>query len=174
MPNLYEDESGVIRASVDGLGHDLELSILIGGWATFVRVGGEISLDIYLPYESQLGCTLRLKITGPVRARPRLTRSRLKSRRLTILESPSLDRVERLPGDAVLRTESRHRPPAEHPAVSDQHGQLFDARFIQPQGALSAAVIGRESYQAFQPHVCRRVLGCPRGPSRTCSNSDDA
>ena len=103
MPNLYEDEHGVIRALVDQLGHDLEPSILIGGWATFVRVGGEISLDIdlitsqesrpkleqlmtdlspsnnhqgrklratiddvhldiYLPYESQLGGKLRLKV----------------------------------------------------------------------------------------------------------------
>lgn len=103
MPSLYEDEHGVIRALVDRLGHDLEPSILIGGWATFVRVGGEISLDIdlitsqesrhrleklmtdlspsnnhqgrklrgtiddvhldiYLPYESQLGGKLRLKV----------------------------------------------------------------------------------------------------------------
>jgi hypothetical protein len=103
VPNLYEDESGVIRALVDRLGHDLEPSILIGGWATFVRVGGEISLDIdlitsqesrhkleqlmtdlspshnhqgrklratiddvhldiYVPYESQLGGKLRLKV----------------------------------------------------------------------------------------------------------------
>lgn len=103
MPNLYEDKHGVIRALVDRLGHDLEPSILIGGWATFVRVGGEISLDIdlitsqesrhkleqlmtdlspsnnhqgrklratiddvhldiYLPYESQLGDKLRLKV----------------------------------------------------------------------------------------------------------------
>lgn len=103
MPNLYEDEGGVIRALVDRLGHDLEPSILIGGWATFVRVGGEISLDIdliasqesrhkleslmtdlspsnnhqgrklratiddvhldiYLPFESQLGSKLRLKV----------------------------------------------------------------------------------------------------------------
>ncbi len=103
MPSLYEDEHGVIRALVDRLGHDLEPSILIGGWATFVRVGGEISLDIdlitspesrhrleqvttdlssssnhqgrklratiddvhldiYLPYESQLGERLRLKV----------------------------------------------------------------------------------------------------------------
>ena len=103
MPNLYEDEHGVIRALVDRLGHDLDPSILIGGWATFVRVGGEISLDIdfitsqesrhkleqlltdlspsnnhqgrklratiddvhldiYLPYESQLGGALRLKV----------------------------------------------------------------------------------------------------------------
>lgn len=103
MPSLYADEQGVIRALVDRLGHDLEPSILIGGWATFVRVGGEISLDIdlitsqesrhkleqlmtdlspsnnhqgrklratiddvhldiYLPYESQLGGKLRLKV----------------------------------------------------------------------------------------------------------------
>lgn len=103
MPNLYEDEQGVIRALVDRLGHDLDPSILIGGWATFIRVGGEISLDIdfitsqesrhkleqlltdltpsnnhqgrklratidnihldiYLPYESQLGDELRLKV----------------------------------------------------------------------------------------------------------------
>jgi hypothetical protein len=103
VPNLYEDESGAIRAIVDRLGHDLEPSILIGGWATFVRVGGEISLDIdlitsqqsrhrleqlmsdltpsndhqgrmlratiddvhldiYLPFESQLGSRLRLKV----------------------------------------------------------------------------------------------------------------
>ena len=103
MPNLYEDERVVIRALVDRLGHDLEPSILIGGWATFVRVGGEISLDIdlitsqesrhkleqlmtdlspsnnhqgrklratiddvhldiYLPFESQLGSKLRLKV----------------------------------------------------------------------------------------------------------------
>ena len=103
MPNLYEDANGVIRAVVDRLGSDLEPSILIGGWATFVRVGGEISLDIdlitsqqsrhkleqmmtdlspsnnhqgrklratfddvhldiYLPFESQLGSKLRLKV----------------------------------------------------------------------------------------------------------------
>jgi hypothetical protein len=103
VPNLYEDESGVIRALVDRLGHELEPSILIGGWAMFVRVGGEISLDIdlitsqesrhkfeqlmtdlspsnnhqgrklratiedihldiYLPFESQLGSKLRLKV----------------------------------------------------------------------------------------------------------------
>lgn len=48
MPSLYENENGVIKALVDRLGHDLEPSILIGGWATFVRIGGEISLDIDL------------------------------------------------------------------------------------------------------------------------------
>ena len=106
MPSLYKDNNGVIRALVDRLGHDLEPSILIGGWATFIRVGGEISLDIdlitsqesrhkleqlmtdlspshnhqgrklratidnvhldiYLPYESQLGDRLRLKVEVP-------------------------------------------------------------------------------------------------------------
>ena len=48
MPSLYEDQSGVIRALLDRPGHDREPSILIGGWATFVRAGGEISLDIDL------------------------------------------------------------------------------------------------------------------------------
>jgi hypothetical protein len=103
VPNLYQDDNGVIRAVVDRLGYDLEPSILIGGWATFARVGGEISLDIdlitsqlsrhkleqlmtdlspsnnhqgrklratiddvhldiYLPFESQLGSKLRLKV----------------------------------------------------------------------------------------------------------------
>ena len=62
VPNLYEDQHGIIRTLVDRLGHDLEPPILIGGWATFVRVGGEISLDIDLPYESQLGGKLRLKV----------------------------------------------------------------------------------------------------------------
>lgn len=103
MPNLYQDENGVIKALVDRLGHDLEPSILIGGWATFIRIGGEISLDIdlitsmesrhkleavmdemstsshhqgtklratindvhldiYVPFESQLGNKLKLKV----------------------------------------------------------------------------------------------------------------
>jgi hypothetical protein len=53
VPSLYEDEHGVIRALVDRLGHDLEPSILIGGWATFVRVGGEISLDLITSQESR-------------------------------------------------------------------------------------------------------------------------
>ena len=60
--NLYETQHSVIIVLVDRLGHDLEPSILIGGWATFVRVGGEISLDIDLPYESQLGGKLCLKV----------------------------------------------------------------------------------------------------------------
>ncbi len=48
MPSLYAYDNGAIRALVDRLGHDLEPSILIGGWATLFRVGGEISLDIDL------------------------------------------------------------------------------------------------------------------------------
>jgi hypothetical protein len=51
VPNLYEDEHGVIRALVDRLGHDLEPSILIGGWATFVRIGGEIIAEYDWPPE---------------------------------------------------------------------------------------------------------------------------
>ena len=58
----YSNEHGVIRALVDRLGHDLEPSILIGGWATFVRVGGEISLDIDLPNEPPLGGKQCLKV----------------------------------------------------------------------------------------------------------------
>ena len=50
-------------------------------------------------------------IRGPVRARPRPTRSRLQRRRLTLLEGPAFDRVERLPGDALLGAEGRHRSP---------------------------------------------------------------
>lgn len=103
MPSLYEDKDGLIKELVDRLGHDLEPSILIGGWATYFRIGGEISLDIdfitsmesrhklesvmdemstsshhqgtklratindvhldiYIPFESQLGNILRLKV----------------------------------------------------------------------------------------------------------------
>ena len=60
--NLYENQHSVIIVLVDRLGYHLELSVLIGGWATFVRVGGEISLDIDLPYESQLGGKLCLNV----------------------------------------------------------------------------------------------------------------
>lgn len=48
MPNLAEDPDGRIRLLVDHLGKDLEPSILIGGWATHIRVGGEISKGIDL------------------------------------------------------------------------------------------------------------------------------
>lgn len=48
MPLVTEDELGRLRALVDSLGYDLEPSILIGGWATHLRVGGDISLDIDL------------------------------------------------------------------------------------------------------------------------------
>lgn len=45
---------------MDSLGHDLEPSILIGGWATYLRVGGDISLDIDLIINSpELRSTLR-------------------------------------------------------------------------------------------------------------------
>lgn len=103
MPNLFPDAAGDIKILVDRLGYDLEPSVLIGGWATWFRVQGEIShdidfiigpdnrhklqelvadlsensafqgrkmrgtidgvhLDIYLPYESQLGAKLRLRV----------------------------------------------------------------------------------------------------------------
>lgn len=48
MPNLAEDPDGRLRAIVDHLGYDLDPSILIGGWATHIRIGGEISKDIDL------------------------------------------------------------------------------------------------------------------------------
>lgn len=48
MPLITEDELGRLRKLVDSLGYDLEPSILIGGWATHLRVGGDISLDIDL------------------------------------------------------------------------------------------------------------------------------
>jgi len=47
-PSISEDELGRLRAVVDHLGYDLEPSILIGGWATHLRVGGEASKDIDL------------------------------------------------------------------------------------------------------------------------------
>ncbi|MDP3207718.1 MAG: hypothetical protein Q8M65_01090 [Rhodoglobus sp.] len=46
--SLPIDDEGVIRELIDHLGHDLDPSILIGGWATFELVGGEISKDIDL------------------------------------------------------------------------------------------------------------------------------
>jgi|TARA_B100001971_G_C18199180_1_gene543450 hypothetical protein len=42
------DDEGHLRFVLDYLGHELEPSILIGGWATFARVGGDISRDIDL------------------------------------------------------------------------------------------------------------------------------
>lgn len=47
MPDPHLDESH-LRFVLDYLGEELEPSILIGGWATFTRVGGEISRDIDL------------------------------------------------------------------------------------------------------------------------------
>jgi hypothetical protein len=101
-----DDELGRLRALVDGLGDTLDPSILIGGWATWMRIGGEqffsrdidliinslelrstlketlsdysesrhqggmkvrgtidgIHIDAYIPYESELGDRLRLKV----------------------------------------------------------------------------------------------------------------
>lgn len=48
MPEIPFDDEGHLRLVLDYLGHELEPSILIGGWATVARVGGEISHDIDL------------------------------------------------------------------------------------------------------------------------------
>lgn len=42
------DDEGRLRRVLDYLGHELDPSILIGGWATNFRVGGDISRDIDL------------------------------------------------------------------------------------------------------------------------------
>jgi len=104
MGELLSDDTGQIRQVLDYLGRELEPSILIGGWATFFRVGGDIShdidliigspeirdrvrdavsgvsesrhlrggkwrgevdgvhIDVYVPHESELGATLRLRV----------------------------------------------------------------------------------------------------------------
>lgn len=56
---LGADDEGKLRAVLDSLGYDLEPSILIGGWATNARVGGEISHDIDLIITDQ---SLRQKL----------------------------------------------------------------------------------------------------------------
>lgn len=48
MAELPLDDEGHLRLVLDYLGAELEPSILIGGWATFTRVGGDISHDIDL------------------------------------------------------------------------------------------------------------------------------
>lgn len=53
MTGLPIDGDGHVREVLDYLGNELEPSILIGGWATFLRVGGDISRDIDLIIGSQ-------------------------------------------------------------------------------------------------------------------------
>ncbi|HTO00070.1 MAG TPA: hypothetical protein VL068_05285 [Microthrixaceae bacterium] len=48
MPEIPVDDEGHLLFVLDYLGHELEPSILIGGWATFFRVGGDISHDVDL------------------------------------------------------------------------------------------------------------------------------
>lgn len=48
MAVLTQDELGRVQGLLDHLGYDLEPSILIGGWATQMRVGGDVSRDIDL------------------------------------------------------------------------------------------------------------------------------
>ena len=42
MAVISTDDANKLWTLLDHLGHDLEPSILIGGWATQFRVGGEI------------------------------------------------------------------------------------------------------------------------------------
>lgn len=62
-PEAPLDEQGHLLEVLDYLGHELEPSILIGGWATFFRVGGEISHDIDLIIASP---EVREKVRGAV------------------------------------------------------------------------------------------------------------
>lgn len=65
MTILGADDEGRLRAVLDSLGYDLEPSILIGGWATNARVGGEISHDIDLIITDQsLRQKLPQRLTG--------------------------------------------------------------------------------------------------------------
>lgn len=65
MTVLGASDEGRLRALLDSLGYDLEPSILIGGWATNARVGGEISHDIDLIITDQsLRQRLPQRLTG--------------------------------------------------------------------------------------------------------------
>jgi hypothetical protein len=65
MTILGMDDEGKLQAVLDSLGYDLEPSILIGGWATHARVGGEISHDIDLIITDQsLRQKLPLRLSG--------------------------------------------------------------------------------------------------------------
>lgn len=48
MDNLTPEELDRVQHLLDHLGYDLDPSILIGGWATQMRVGGDVSRDIDL------------------------------------------------------------------------------------------------------------------------------
>lgn len=48
MTALTPDELDRVQGLLDHLGYDLDPSILIGGWATQMRVGGDVSRDIDL------------------------------------------------------------------------------------------------------------------------------
>ena len=72
MTILGAADDGKLRAVLDSLGYDLEPSILIGGWATNARVGGEISHDIDLIITDQnLRQKLPQRLLGTVRDRLR-------------------------------------------------------------------------------------------------------
>ena len=60
-------------------------------------------------------------------------------------------------------------------ALSDQRGQLFHGRLVQPgEGALRAADIGEDFSQAFEPQVCREFRGRSSRSARPYSKPDDA
>lgn len=59
MSEESDHEASKLWNLVDHLGYDLEPSILIGGWATQLRVGGEISKDVDLIINSD---SLRAKL----------------------------------------------------------------------------------------------------------------
>jgi hypothetical protein len=65
MADIPLDDEGHLRLVLDYLGHELEPSILIGGWATFFRVGGDISHDIDLIIGSpEVRDRVRATVTG--------------------------------------------------------------------------------------------------------------
>ena len=54
MTVVDKGDEGRLRALLDSLGYDREPSILIVGWATNARVGGEISHDIDLTLDAHI------------------------------------------------------------------------------------------------------------------------
>lgn len=62
---MPETDEAQLHAVLDYLGHELDPSILIGGWATFFRVAGDISYDIDLIIASQeVRDKVRAVVTG--------------------------------------------------------------------------------------------------------------
>lgn len=53
LAEISEDDAKRLEDIIDYLGYDLDPSILIGGWATHERIGGELSSDIDLIIQNQ-------------------------------------------------------------------------------------------------------------------------